>query len=98
MDVQAESFNKNEKQLFFNQIKGSVVEINIGDDWCSFTINVGHENTRLVNLSIKKTQFDSLDYKYKVGEKVLIKYFLTSRFKYGRWHTTANILSLSVVA
>lgn len=92
----SDSFNKNDKQLFFNQIRGAITEVNIADDWCSITLQVGHENPRLVNFSIKKAQFDALTHKCAVGDKVLIRFFLTSRHKHGRWHTTANILELIV--
>ena len=68
-------FNKNEKQLFFNRIKGSISEINVGEEWCSFTLNVGHENPRLVNLSLKRGQYDKVT-EYKIGDKVDIKFFL----------------------
>jgi hypothetical protein len=37
------NFNKNEKQIFFNRVRGVIEEINIGDIWCSYTLKVGHE-------------------------------------------------------
>lgn len=32
--------------------------------------------------------------KIKANDKVFIKYYLTSRFKNGRWYTMANVLSV----
>lgn len=89
-------FNKNDKQLYFNRVKGEIVEINNSDIWCSITLKVGHENSRLVNLSFKKDQYDKLIQNKKVGDKVGIKFFLTSRFKNNKWFTTANVLSIDL--
>lgn len=91
-----DNFNRNDKQLYFNQIRGTITEINIGDVWCSYTLNVGHENPRLVNLSLKRSQYDNLRNKHSIGDKVMIRFFLTSRYKHGRWHTNANILEILV--
>lgn len=87
-------FNKNDKQLYFNRVKGSISEIAIGEEWCSITLAVGHENTRLVNFCYKKEQHEKFAGKLKVGDKIGIRFFLTSRFKNGRWHTNANILQI----
>ncbi len=90
----SQNFNKNEKQIFFNRIRGVIEEINVNDIWCSYTLLVGHENQRLVNFSIKKEQYDKLSHTYKVGDKVGIRFFLSSKYKNGRWHTSANILTI----
>lgn len=94
-------FNKNEKQYHFNQIKGEVMEINLpnenteNNDWCSITIKVGHENARLVNVCAKKKLIDSLaDNNISVGAKVVVLFYLTSRFKNNRWYSTANVLQV----
>lgn len=87
-------FNKNDKQLFFNQVKGIIYEIDIANEWCSVTLSVGHENSRLLNFSIKKKDFSPIQHNFLVNDKVNIKFFLTSRFKNGRWHTTANIIAI----
>lgn len=91
-----DNFNRNDKQLYFNQIRGSITEINVGEEWCSYTINVGHENPRLVNLSLKRVQYENYREKYKVGDKVMVRFFLTSRYKHGRWHTNANVLEILI--
>jgi hypothetical protein len=90
-------FNKNEKQLFFNQIKGAIYEINIDGDWCSFTLNVGHESPRFVNLSMKKALYDLIKDKHLIGDKVSVRFYLTSRFKNNRWYTVANILQIEPI-
>jgi hypothetical protein len=88
------TFNRNDKQFMFNEIKGCIAEKNDDEKWCSITINVGHENPRLVNLAIKKIDFDKFNAKYLIGDKVIIRYYLTSRLKNERWYTTANILQI----
>jgi hypothetical protein len=97
-------FNKNDRQFHFNRIKGEVTEINIPEDnkaendWCSITLTAGHENQRQVNFSIKKSQVDELiNDGLKLGAKVTVLFYLTSRFKNGRWYTTANVLQLDKV-
>lgn len=91
-----EDFNRNDKQLNFNKIKGSIVELNDGEKFCSLTLDVGHENIRQVNLVVKKDSFDKIKDKFKLGDKVFIKYYLTSRFKNGRWYTMANVLAVDI--
>lgn len=88
------SFNRNEKQLHFNNIRGIIHEKNVNGDWCSITLNVGHENPRFVNLSMKKSEFEKINDKYSVGDKVCVRFYLTSRAKNDRWYTTANILQI----
>lgn len=88
------NFNKNDKQIFFNQVKGAISEIDTTTDWCSITLSVGHENNRLVNFCIKKKDYALLDGKFNILDKVLIRFFLTSRFKNDRWHTIANVISI----
>ena len=90
-----EFVNKNDKQLYFNQVKGIIEELNDGDIYCSITLKVGHENTRLVNFTLKKPHFDELSRVKKIGDKVTIRFFLSSRFKNERWYTVANVLDVS---
>lgn len=89
-------FNRNDKQIQFNKIKGVVQESNDGAEWCSFTLSVGHENPRLINLAIKKRDYDKLAGKFPVGTKVCAMFYLTSRYKNQRWYTTANILAMEL--
>jgi len=90
-------FNRNDKQLNFNAIKGIIHECNDGDNWCSITLNVGHENPRFINLAIKKPHYDTIKNKYQVGAKVNVMFYLTSRFKNDRWYTTANVLQVDSI-
>ena len=87
--------NKNEKQLFFSQVKGIVEEINDAEKYCSITIRVGHEVTRCVNLMVKKVQFDAIKTKLNLGDKITAKYYITSKKKNDRWFTTANALEIA---
>ena len=88
------TFNKNDKQIHFNQIKGVLSEINDGEKFCNITLSVGHENVRSVNLVMKKHQFESLLQGYKIGDKLSARFYITSRKKLDRWFTTANLLAL----
>ena len=97
MQNKHESFSKNEKQFTFNEIKGIIHEMNDQEEWCSITLNVGHETQRFVNLAIKKVHFDSIKSRFKTGDRALIRFYLTSRFKNERWYTTANILEVSSI-
>jgi len=94
MDSVKSDFNKNERQLFFNFVRGKIEEINDADEWCSYTLSVGHEYPRLVNFTIKKVNFDKIRDNHQIGDKVLIKFYITSRYRNGRWHTNANIISI----
>ena len=85
---------KNDKQVYFNQIKGVICELNDGEKYCSITLEVGHENTRNVNLVLKKHQFDELCKTHKLKDKITLRFFLSSRFKNGRWYTMANVLGV----
>lgn len=86
--------NKNDKQIYFNQIKGVISELNDADKYCSITLIVGHENTRDVNISMNKAQFDQLKQKHTIGDKVTCGFFLVSNKKYDRWYTSALLLSI----
>lgn len=88
-------FNRNEKQLNFNQIKGTLSEINEGTTFCNITIKSGHENIREINLVIKKDNFDKICSDKKIGDKVAIRFYLSSRRrKEGGWYTMANVLTI----
>lgn len=90
-------FNRNERQFRFNEIKGSVTELNDGLEWCSITLNVGHESPRLVNIAVKKVEFDKIAKRFLLGDKVTIRFYITSRLKNERWYTTANLLQIDAV-
>jgi hypothetical protein len=87
--------NKNDKQRKFNEIRGRIKELNGGEKYCSITLEVGHENPRMVNLIIKKTAFDKAVSLYKVDDNVSITFFVVSRHKHGRWYTMANVLDIN---
>lgn len=86
--------NKNEKQVHFNQVKGTIQELNDGEKYCSITLVAGHENKREINLSLRKNDFDEVVKTYKIGDKVAVRYFLSSHKKNERWYTTANVLDV----
>lgn len=86
--------NKNDRQVYFNQVKGVIEELNTGEHFCNITLRVGHENTRLVNFTIKKPYFDELCKAKKIGDKVTVRFYLSSRNKNNRWYTMANVLDV----
>lgn len=86
--------NKNDKQVYFNQIKGTVHEIQEDDKYCNLTLKVGHENSRFVSFAIKKIHFEQYTNIANVSDKVNIRFYLSSRKKNDRWYTTANILDI----
>jgi len=89
--------NKSEKQQVFSEIRGVITQLNDGENFCSVTLQVGHDNTRNVNLICKKPQFDLIAQANSLGDKVFVRYFLSSRFKNERWYTMANILAVHKV-
>ena len=91
------SFNKNEKQREFNTVIGMITEINEGDKFGSITLNVGQQNVRQVNLIVKKQMLDYILSNFKICDRVSMSYYLTSRFKNGRWYTMANVLGIEMV-
>jgi molybdopterin-binding protein len=92
METLNNEFSKNQLQLYFNQIKGEVVEINIGEAYSNVTLNVGHKNSRQVNIVAKNLIFEKLMKNIKIGDKITAKYYLTSNKKNERYYTTATLL------
>lgn len=79
-------------QSNFNQIKGIVYEITEHEEYPSITLEVGNNSKRFVNFFVRKSYFTSVENIVKIGSKVVITYFLSSRKKFDRWYTMANIL------
>lgn len=89
-----ENFNKNEKQLFFNHLRGCIAEIEFGEKFSNVTLHIGHENVRSANFCMKSALFNDSIKGFKIGDIVLVKYYLSSNKKNGRWYTTASLLSI----
>ncbi len=87
--------NKNPRQVYFNQVKGAISELNDCGEYCSVTLSCGHENPRLVNLVTKKAQFTKVKEKHAVGDRVSCRFYLASNKKHERWHTSAILLEIS---
>ena len=92
MEIENTQFNKNQLQLYFNQIKGEIIEINLGELYSNVTLKVGHHNSRQVNLVAKTQTFKNILSAYKLGDKIVAKYYLSSNKKNDRYYTTATIL------
>lgn len=87
-------FNNNPKQKTFNEISGCITDFINGEKYCSLTLSVGHENLRLVNLSVKKELFSKIESIHKIGDMVTCLFFLSSNRKGEKWFTNANILDV----
>ena len=83
-------------QSNFNQIKGTVYEVLEHDEYPNITLEVGHNSKRYVNFFVKKAYYDSIIDFIKVGNRLIITYFLSSRKKHGRWYTMANVLRIDM--
>lgn len=88
---------KNDLQLYFNQVKGEVVEIDEAEKYSNITVKVGHNNTRLVNIVAKTESFRLLTDKVKIGDNVIAKFYITSNKKNERYYTTATLLQIDVI-
>lgn len=85
---------KNEKQVYYNFVKGVITELNDGERFCSVTLLVGHETKRYINLIVKKENFDWVISNFAIGNKISATFYLTSRNKMGKWYTMATIIDL----
>ena len=89
--------NRNEKQLYFNQIKGIVSEINEGEIFCSITLTVGHETSRFVNIVFKTSVLEEIKSKIVIGNKVCVKFYPSSYHKFEKWKTLNHLLSVEKI-
>jgi hypothetical protein len=83
---------KNTLQLWYNQVRGEVIEINIEETFSNITLKVGKANPRLVNLTGKSQYFQKIISGINVGEKILAKFYISSNKKNDRYYTTATLL------
>lgn len=86
--------NNNDKQVHFNQIKGTIKDISIGNSFGSITLEVGHEKKRFVNMVYKKEIHDDIYSNYLIGDKITAKFYISSYDKFGKWKTLAHLLSI----
>jgi hypothetical protein len=89
-----ETVIKNEKQVFFNQIKGEICEVNVEDKFCNVVLSLGHENVRHASFVTKTELFNGYKDTINLGDKVMIRFYISSRKKHDRWYTTASILDI----
>lgn len=81
-------------QQAFNQIKGKLHEIGTDSKFPSITLEVGNKRQRLVNIVLKPDLFELVKSTYKIGDKIGVKFFVSSRYKHGRYYTMANALEV----
>lgn len=88
---------KSDKQIFFNQIRGVVEEILADERFTTVALKVGHENHRNIALVSKNDTFDKFRHIFSIDNKVLVKFYISSRKKHDRWYTTATILDANII-
>ena len=86
---------KNDLQIWYNQVRGEVFEIELGEKFSNITLKVGKANPRLVNLSSKTEYFNKIVEGIELGEKVSAKFYVSSNKKNDRYYTTATLLEIS---
>lgn len=95
MVSEKKDFNNNDRQKNFNQIRGVITELLPGEKFCSVTLELGHEKKRFVNMVVKKTEYQSITSPFKIGDKVSVKFYITSKKNTsGHWSTMATILEI----
>lgn len=103
MSTENGTFNNNDRQRNFNQIRGVITEFLPGEKFCSITLELGHEKKRFVNLVVKKTDnqgvitYDQIMSKFKLGDKVSVKFYVTSK-KNSQGHWSSMITALDAEA
>jgi hypothetical protein len=85
---------KNSKQVFFNQLRGLVLEIIVEEQFTTIALQLGHENTRSVAFVSKNEAFEQYKDSVHVGDKILVRFYISSRKKHDRWYTTATVLDI----
>lgn len=86
--------NRNDKQVYFNQVKGNITEFNDGITFCNITLSIGHESVRYANFALRKEEFDKLTNEFKIGDKVVVRFYITSKKKNEKWYTMCNMLAM----
>jgi hypothetical protein len=97
METLQNNFSKNQLQLYFNQVKGEIIEIVYDEKYSNLTIRVGHENSRLVNFVAKSPFFKDIVKDFQIGDKIIAKYYISSKKKNERYYTTASLLDVQKI-
>jgi len=92
-----EDFNRNDRQLNFNTVKGIIAEIIDEPTYSAIILDVGHEKQRKVYLSIPTIKLQGMKDIVVLGRKVEAKFYIASKLKSDRWFTNVNVLSISPV-
>jgi len=94
MESNQASFNRNEKQLNFNTVKGTVYEIKKEEVYSSVIIEAGHERKRYVCFSLSTDRLCEVEKNISVGMKVSVRFYVASKRKENKWFTNANIITI----
>lgn len=94
--MNTEEFNRNEKQKFFNVIKGTLKEFNKGEKFSNFTLEVGHERVRPVNLVFNNSFLPKYEHLMINDSKLSVAFYITSKKLSDKWITMANVLNIFV--
>jgi hypothetical protein len=88
---------KNDKQVFFNQIKGIIHEIIEEEKFSTIALSLGHENLRFAAFVHKTSLFQKYKEDLNLGDKVCVKFYISSRKKHDRWYTTSTVLEIQKI-
>lgn len=88
---------KHDRQIYFNRVKGVLMEIDRGVDFSSITLKVGHSNIRHVNLCFKKVYEPEFTNDLVEGQSYSASFYISSNKKNGRWYTNATLLKIEKV-
>jgi len=90
-------FNKNERQMSFNELKGVIHQIVDDEHYPHIILEIGHEKKRFVDIRVEKNKFNQIvEQGYSVGQSVCIMFYINSKEKDGRWYTTANLIGIGI--
>lgn len=94
MESNQKSFNRNEKQLNFNTVKGTVYEIKKEKVYSSIAIEAGHERKRYICFSLSTEKLCEVEKNISLGMKVSVRFYVASKRKDSKWFTNANIITI----
>ena len=99
------SFNKNESQTEFNQIKGTILEFGEGEKHCWVILVSGRQRKRHIYISIKKDCYFAITNKFCVEDKVNVKFYVAS-FEgtkppinqiVKKWYTVCSLIQMEML-
>jgi len=99
------SFNKNELQTKFNQIKGTITQFGEGEKHCWVIITTGKQRKRNIYISIKKDCFESIIDRFAIDDKVSVNFYVSSfegtnppaNQTVKKWYTICSLIEMEML-